>query len=175
VAAASNDTAPVLITLGASVEIAGPAGLRTLPLSELYTPDGIVNTRLSPEELVVEVRVPAPAPRLKMGYQKVRVRASIDYPALTVALAVETNAQEEIQSLRMVVSALGARPHAVARLEALHGRVLDRALIDEVGRMAHKQCHPLTNINVDPGWRREMIPVFVRRAFEQARGPELAS
>lgn len=171
VAAASNDTAPVLLTVGASVRVAGPNGTRELPLSELYVPDGIVNTSLAQDELVTEVRVPSPPPGLKLGYQKVRVRASIDYPALTVALAFATDAQRRLERLSLVVSALGARPHAVGRLDALLGRTLDAALIDEVGRMAHKQCHPLTNINVDADWRREMIPVFVRRAFAQANGP----
>ena len=49
VAAASNDTAPVLMTLGARVRIVGPTGVRDLPVSELYVPDGIVNNFLSPE------------------------------------------------------------------------------------------------------------------------------
>jgi 4-hydroxybenzoyl-CoA reductase subunit beta len=171
VAAASNDTAPVLLTLGATVSVAGPRGIRELALSELYVPDGIVNMRLGADELLTEVRVPSPSPRLRAGYQKVRVRASIDYPALTVALAFETDASERLEKLSLVLSALGARPHSVGGLDALRGRPVDAALVSEVGRMAHKQCHPLTNINVDTGWRRQMIPVFVRRAFEQAQPP----
>jgi 4-hydroxybenzoyl-CoA reductase subunit beta len=169
VAAASNDTAPVLLTLGARVRVANLAGEREFPLSELYVPDGIINTRLGAEDLLTEVRVPAPGPRLKMGYQKVRVRASIDYPALTVALAFQTDASDRLEKLALVVSALGARPHVVGGTDSLVGRPMDAALITEAGRLAHKQCHPLTNINVDTGWRRQMIPVFVRRAFEQAR------
>jgi len=175
VAAASNDTAPVLMTLGATVCLAGPSGVRQLPLAEFYVPDGIVNTVLRPDELVVEVLVPAPSARLRLGYQKVRVRASIDYPALTVALAARVYAEDRLEQLRLVVSALGARPHTVAGLDALRGRKLDAAVIDEVSRVAHKQCHPLTSINVDTEWRREMIPVFIRRAFAQARTPVLAS
>jgi 4-hydroxybenzoyl-CoA reductase subunit beta len=170
VAAASNDTAPVLMTLGASVRLAGPQGERELPLSSFFVPDGIVNTLLSPDELVVDVSVPSPGPNMRMGYQKVRVRAAIDYPALTVALAAELDDANRAQWVRLVVSALGARPHPV-RLESLAGRTWDRSLADEMGRIAHKQCHPLTNINVDPAWRKEMIPVFVRRAFEQAQAP----
>jgi 4-hydroxybenzoyl-CoA reductase subunit beta len=68
-----------------------------------------------------------------------------------------------------VISALGARPHAVGGLERFRGRLFDNALVTEVAQIAYRQCHPLTNINVDPAWRREMIPVFVRRAFAQAR------
>jgi 4-hydroxybenzoyl-CoA reductase subunit beta len=169
VAAASNDTAPVLMTLDATVRVVGPGRSRELPILGLYTSDGIQNTVLRPDELLVEVQVPLPKPGTVAGYEKVRVRASIDYPALTIAVAAQVDARNRLQWIRAAISALGARPHFVTRLEAFAGRELDDALVREVGQVAWKQCHPLTNINVDPGWRREMIPVFVRRAFAQAR------
>jgi 4-hydroxybenzoyl-CoA reductase subunit beta len=168
VAAASNDTVPVLMTLDARVRIAGPSGVREIPLSQLYVPDGIVNTVLKPEELVVEVLVPNSDGRVLAGYQKVRVRASIDYPALTIAVAAKVDPANSVEWIRTVISALGARPHAVGGLERFRGRLFDNALVTEVAQIAYRQCHPLTNINVDPAWRREMIPVFVRRAFAQA-------
>ena len=169
VAAASNDTAPVLMTLEAAIRVAGRAGVRDVPIREFYLPDGIVNTVLAPDELVVEVRVPAPSAATLVGYQKVRIRASIDYPALTVAVAAQVDALGLLQWVRVVLSALGARPHPIKQLEGFVGRKLDDAAISEIGEIAHKQCHPLTNINVDPQWRREMIPVFVGRAFAQAK------
>src|SRR6185436_11982252 len=154
VAAASNDTAPVLLSLDARVVIAGPNGARELPLSSFYVPDGIVNTALEADELVTEVRVPL-AGRTVCGYQKVRIRASIDYPALTVAVAARLSAERRVEQVRIVVSALGARPHAIGRLEAFAGRALDAAAISELAALAHKQCTPLTNINVDPAWRKD--------------------
>jgi len=169
VAAASNDTVPVLMTLDALVRIAGPDGVREILLPQLYVPDGIVNTVLAPDELVVEVSVPNPEGRVFAGYQKIRVRASIDYPALTIAVAAKVDPANAVEWIRIVISALGARPHAVGGLERFRGRLLDDALVAEVAQNAYRQCHPLTNINVDPAWRREMIPVFVRRAFDRAR------
>ncbi len=169
VAAASNDTVPVLMTLGARVRVAGPDGLRDIPIVELYVPDGIVNTVLKPEELVVEVRVPSPEGRLMAGYQKLRVRASIDYPALSIAVAAKIDPVDLVEWIRIVVSALGARPHLVGGLERFAGRRFDDGLASEVSQVAYRQCHPLTNINVDSAWRREMVPVFVRRAFARAQ------
>ncbi|MFZ5468756.1 MAG: FAD binding domain-containing protein [Myxococcota bacterium] len=170
VAAASNDTAPVLMTLGATVRLAGANGVREVPVSELYVPDGIVNLAMRPDELVVEARVPLPAARVVMGYEKLRIRAAIDYPALCVAVAAQLDESGVIEWVRVAVSALGARPHLFKRLEAFRGRVLGDAVIAELGQLAYKQCHPLTNINVDPAWRRRVLPVFLRRAFERALG-----
>ena len=47
------------------------------------------------------------------------------------------------------------------------GRILNDEVIDELAARAHKQCHPLENIIVDPEWRRAMVPVYVRRALSQ--------
>ncbi len=170
VAAASNDTAPVLLTLDASVLIAGPEGTREVRVNDFYVPDGITNTLLKPDELVVQLRVRLPEPSVRLGYEKLRVRASIDYPALTVALAVKLDGEGRVDWMKLVLSALNARPHVVKRLEAFTGRKPDAELISEVGMTAQKQCHPLTNINVDTDWRREIIPAYVRRAFHRALG-----
>lgn len=171
VAAASNDTAPVLITLGATVRLASPRGMRELPLEEFYVADGVRNTVLEPDELVVSARVPLAKPKTLMGYEKLRIRASIDYPALTVAVAAGLDASDKLESLKIVISALAARPHTVKRLETFHGRALDAATVAELGEHCKKQCHPLTNINVDPAWRRQMIPQWVKRAFDSAKAP----
>ncbi len=169
VAAASNDSAPVLMTLGATVTLASARGQRVLDLDAFYVADGITNTVIAPGELLTEVRIPKPSRKVVAGYLKLRIRAAIDYPALCVAVAATLDDGGKIADVKMVISALAARPHPVKRLEAFIGRPLDDQTIGELGQVAHKQCHPLTNINVDPGWRREMIPVFVRRAWQAAR------
>jgi 4-hydroxybenzoyl-CoA reductase subunit beta len=173
VAAASNDTAPVLLTLGASVELASLGGRRAMPLEEFYVADGITNTAIEPHELLTKVRIPIPHAGLITGYQKLRIRAAIDYPSLCVAVAAQRQSDGTLDWVRMTISALGAKPHTVKRLEPFAGRVLDAATIVELGQVAHRQCHPLTNINVESGWRREMIPVFVRRAFAEALKPKM--
>src|SRR5438309_6501308 len=167
VAAASNDTAPVLLALGASVRAVSPRGERVLPLEELYLADGVHNTVLEPDELLVEVRVPARAASLRQAFHKLRTRAAIDFPALNLAVALEVE-DGTVRSLRLCVGALAARPALVAGLDDLVGRPADRRLADELGRRAYKQCRPLTNIGIDPGWRREVLPLLVRRTVPRA-------
>src|SRR5438105_6986282 len=167
VAAASNDTAPVLLALGASVRAVSPRGERVLPLEELYLADGVHNTVLEPDELLVEVRVPPRAASLRQAFHKLRTRAAIDFPALNLAVALEVE-DGTVRSLRLCVGALAARPALVAGLDDLVGRPADRRLADELGRRAYKQCRPLTNIGIDPGWRREVLPVLVRRTVLRA-------
>jgi len=167
VAAASNDTAPVLLALGASVRTVSPRGERVLPLSEFYLADGIHNSVLKSDELLTEVRIPAAAFAKKQAFAKLRTRAAIDFPALNFAVALEL-AGKTVRSITLAVGALAARPALIKGLEDLQNRPADARLAEELARRAHKQCRPLTNIGIDPDWRREILPVLVRRTVLRA-------
>lgn len=170
VAAHSADTPPVLITLGATIDLASPRGVRSVPAADFFVADGIRNTVREPDEIVVAVRVPPPPPTMRTAFEKLRQRGAIDFPLLNVALAVDLAEGDVVTDIRLVVSALGSRPRVVAGLDKVAvGRRLDAEVVDAVARRAFDQCHPLTNIIVDPDWRRAMVPVHVRRAVLAAR------
>ena len=74
-----------------------------------------------------------------------------------------------LRDLAIVVSALASTPVKLRKVgEAAEGRAPDETLWEELGALAYKQCHPLTSIDGDPAWRREMVPVFVKRALRDA-------
>ena len=167
VAAASNDSAPVLMSLNAQVELVSPRGARLVSLEDFYVNDGTKNNALAPDEVLTRVRVPKPTPTRRMAYQKLRVRDSIDYPMLNLALAYDLSADGVLSAPELVVSAIAARPR---RIKPLPEGPLDAALIEQFAERAFAAVRPLTNINGDVEWRREMVPVLVRRAFASARG-----
>ena len=170
VAAHSADTPPVLMTLGAQVDISGPAGDRRVPVRDFFVADGIWNTRREPGEIVTRIRVPLPEPELRTAYIKLRQRQSIDFPLLTVPVAADVDPENRIRSLRGVVTALGARPKELTRWEELaEGEVLTDELIEGLAQGAFKQCHPLENMIGDAEWRRAMVPVHVTRALRKLR------
>ena len=159
----------MLITLGAEVEIASAAGRRTVTVDDFFVGDGVHNNVLQPGEVVVRLSVPARSRGLAAAYLKLRPRRSIDFPMLSVAFA--TGLERGLcRTPRLVVSAIAAKPKTVALDALLEGRPLDDERIEEVARVAHKQCHPLINVSYDQAWRQAMVPVFVKRTLIQARG-----
>lgn len=166
VAAFSADTPPVLIAHGATVTLASARGRRTVRLEDLYVADGAKHTSHAADEIVVELRVPRPAPGTRSIYVKVRSRGSIDFPALSIALAVVRGGDGAVRTISLVVGALGAKPRVVDGLDALAaGRPLDGATIDAIASRAHAACRPLDNVDVDAQWRRAVLPVHVRRTL----------
>jgi len=168
VAAHSSDVAPVLITLGARVEIADRAGRRTIGVDEFFVADGLHNNVLKPGDLVTRITIPASARGLKTGYQKLRPRGAIDFPLLSVAFAARMEGAT-CEQAHLVVSALAARPRVVSGLDTLAaGRALDDAAIEAIAQAAYRQCRPQTSVPYDPDYRHEMVPVFVKRAIREA-------
>jgi 4-hydroxybenzoyl-CoA reductase subunit beta len=172
VAAHSSDVAPVLVALGATVDIASAAGRRTVSVDDFFVGDGVHNNVLVPGELVTGVTVPAAARGRAQAYRKLRPRRAIDFPMLSVAFAARV-AGGRVEDPRLVVSAIAARPKVVGGLDALlAGRTPDAAAVAAVAEAAHRQCHPLINIPYDAEWRREMVRVWVGRTLAGALGLE---
>jgi 4-hydroxybenzoyl-CoA reductase subunit beta len=173
VAAHSADTAPVLMTLGAVADLESVSGTRTVPVADFFVADGIENTVRGWNEIVTRVRIPLPSAGMRTAFQKLRQRGAIDFPLLNIAVAAELGGAGEIEALRMVVSALGARPRVISGLDKVAvGRPLDEATTDAIAERAFQQCHPLTNIIVDADWRRAMVPVYVKRALADLASPQ---
>ncbi len=169
VAAHSADTPPVLAVLGAVAELASAGGVREVPVGEFFVADGVWNSVRRPDEIVTRIRVPLPTAGMRTAFLKLRQRNSIDFPLLNVAAAAELEG-DVVRDLRIVVSALGSRPRALSGIDKIAtGKRLDDEVIRAVADRAFQQCHPLTNVIVDPDWRRAMVPVYVRRALEEVR------
>lgn len=168
VAAASNDTATILLCLDAEVVVRSPAGSRTMKLEDFYVANGIKNTVLEAADLLVQIRVPKPRGQRLEGYAKLRHRNAIDYPLLSVGVRVDVDGAGVVTAMRCVVSALQARPHKLP-CDAWIGKVFDDVVVEGLQQLAFAKCVPVKNLADDVAWRREMVPVLVRRAFDEAR------
>ncbi len=167
VAAASNDTAPALVALGADLEILGAAGARTVAARDFYTADGLRNTVLAPGEIVVRVALPV-AVRRRSAFEKLRRRGAIDFPLLSVAAVVDRDEAGAIARVDVVVSALGARPRRLRAAQDVAPGSDPAVVIASVAAAARRECKPLTNLDEDAEWRRDMVPVVVKRALVRA-------
>jgi 4-hydroxybenzoyl-CoA reductase subunit beta len=175
VAAASNDSAPALIALDAELTLLSCRGERRVPARDFYTADGIKNTVLEPGEIVVRAAIPI-VPGQKSAFEKLRRRGAIDFPLLSIAVRLDTDAAAppegpaRILGAEVVVSALGARPRRVRAAAKVTAATPARSLPDLLAEGAFAECKPLTNLDEDAEWRREMVPVLVKKAVQRVLG-----
>ncbi len=165
----SSDLVPVMVALDASIQFEGPDGARTLRARELYLNDGIDYLAKQPDELLIAVEVP-PLQGARASYQKLRRRGSFDFPVLGVAAWVRTNGGDAVSDARIVIGAVGSAPVVSDEAAAsLVGKELSDETIGEAARIAARPAKPLDNTDFTIGWRKDMVPVYVRRALESLR------
>jgi 4-hydroxybenzoyl-CoA reductase subunit beta len=173
VAAASNDSVPALMTLGAELVLRGAGGERAVAVDDFWKPDGILNKRIEAGELLVAIRLPRTSAAHRGAYGKLRDRGSIDFPLLGMAARVDLDDAGKVVDADLVITALQARPVRVKQVaELLGGSTAGSAEFSDavvaVCAQAAKQCKPLPNIPGDHDYRRAMVPVYARRTLHAA-------
>lgn len=163
----SGDLAPALFCLDAEIEIASAREIRRVPLRDFYTNQGDARIRLGKDEMVTRVFLPQSSAGWHGAYRKLRVRGSIDYPLVGVAVAIKTHHSRRVfvEDARVAITAVSPAPQLIAGAEhALVGRVVDEHVALVVGELAAKAAKPLTTSALTPEYRREMIRVYTKRA-----------
>lgn len=170
VAAASNDTVPALMTLGALLTFTSAEGEREVPVADLWKPDGIWNKKAERGEILTRIDVPAQSSGHRGAYGKLRDRGSIDYPLFGCAVRIDTDSEGTVEDADVVCVALVARPLRIKKVnEHLVGQRVGtpgfEAAVREAADLAYAQAKPMDNIPGDAEYRREMVPVYVRRTL----------
>lgn len=159
-AAFSGDLAPVFLVLGATVDVAGPGGRRTIALPDLYGPDGQNYLALAPGEIVTGVHLPKDPP--PATYEKMRVRGAIDFPLAGVAVALGRNGNA-VGDLKVAVTGTNSRPFLVEGVDAFIGRALDEDALSALGELVQAQVSPMRTTSVSPYGRRRIAAALARR------------
>lgn len=161
------DLPPVLIALGASLVIVGPAGERTLPLERLQS--GYLETTLGRGELIAEVICPRQGAR-RAAYLKCTTRAADDWPALGVAAVLEAEGAT-VRDARLVISAATDVPTRLVNAEAvLRGAAVDDAVLARAGEAAVAEAGVVGDAHGSAAYKRELLKVYVGRAVQTALG-----
>jgi xanthine dehydrogenase YagS FAD-binding subunit len=164
-----SNLAPALIAFGASAQIAGPAGERTVLLEKFFTLPSADPTRendLQPGEIITRVIVPAPAAGTRSVYLEAREKQSFDWPLAAAAVVVEAQPRARtVRSVRIVMGAVAPIPWRATDAEnALAGAAIDQARARLAGEAALRGAAPLSE-NV---YKIAIAKVIVRRAILRA-------
>ena len=160
------DLPPILITLGARVRAISPRGERWIDIADLIV--GYYQTAIAPDELLVEVHVPAQPTDVCASYAKFAALSADDWPSVGVAVWYRTHSGH-IAEARVAVSAATERAARVAEAEAaLLGAEATEDTFARAGDVAAQEIEPLADIRGSVAYKREMVRVHVHRALAAA-------
>ena len=166
------DMPAVLLALDAEV-VARSAhhGERTIPIGEFF--DGAFSTALAPDELLTEIRVPAPSGSYGSAYRMLEQPASgfaIAGVASVVGRTGGGSGEGEVDDVRVAVTGVGDKPYRATSVEgALRGTKLGSAAIGSAVASICEGVSVQGDIHADVAYRTAMVGVMARRALEAAR------
>nr|WP_234901240.1 FAD binding domain-containing protein [Mycolicibacterium fluoranthenivorans] len=152
VAVQPSDPAVALAALDAQVDVTGPAGTRSIAMTEFHLTqeeaaaqgDPLREHRLEPAELITGYRLTL-CPEEGQAYVKVRERASYEYAIVSAAATVRSEAGV-IRAARVALGSVAQKPWRLTDIEPqLVGLTLDRAVLMPVLTRAMAAAKPLPN------------------------------
>jgi aerobic carbon-monoxide dehydrogenase medium subunit len=170
----ASDPPAVLLALDAEVEVTGPDGDRTIPVSEFVL--AFYTTALEPAEVVTALHVPIPAAGTHGVYHKFVTRSSEDRPCVGAVALVRLDPDGTAVDARVAIGAAAEIPQRHADLEAelVGGRLSDADLRAVAAELAAR-TDTLDDMRGSAWYRKEMVRVWSRRALESARDAALAA
>ena len=151
------------LLLDAEVAVTGPGGSRSIAARDFF--GGLFTTALAPDEVVTEVRFPAPSPNASI---QEFARRQGDFAVVAASAALELD-DHRVRSARIALAGVGDAPVRAAEAEAmLAGSRIDAEAFAEAGRAAADPLSPPTDIHGSAAYRKDLAAALVRRTLTEA-------
>lgn len=153
--------------LDATVVIARQGSeLRAMPASEFF--QGLLTTALQPEELLVEVRLPAWQKGAGWSFQEFSRRHG-DFALAGVACRLSVDGVSRCTDGRLGLIGVGDRPiRAGAAERMLLGEAAGEPLFRAVAERAAAETDPVNDLQASAAYRRHLVEVLVFDALMEA-------
>lgn len=163
----ANDHPATMLALGASFVVQGPAGERVIPADEFFT-DATFETTLQADELLIEIRVPAPTDYSGGTYFKLERKVG-DYAIAGVAACINLDANGLVVSAGIGLTNVGPAPiKARSAEQSLLGQPLNAQTILQAADLAAAASQPTSDTRGPAEYKRAMVHTLTSRALHKA-------
>jgi carbon-monoxide dehydrogenase medium subunit len=167
----ANDHPAIMLAYNSQLVAQGPKGTRTIAIDDFFT--GLFQTTLATNEILTEIRIPAPGPQSGGAYVKMERKVG-DYAVSAVAAQLTMDG-DVCTAARIALTNVNPVPmRAMNAEQAIIGKELTEETLDLAGREAAAECDPTADLRGSVEYKRDLTRVLtkraIRRALERARG-----
>jgi len=168
----ANDHPATMLAYGAQVVATGPKGERVIPIDQFFT--GPFETALAHDEILTEIRIPAPRPGSGGAYMKVERKVG-DFATAAVAAQISLGAGGSCEYVGIGLTNVGLTPIKASKAEdALKGQKPDDANIRRAAQLASEAAEPASDYRGSEEYKRALVKTLavraLRKAVERAKG-----
>jgi carbon-monoxide dehydrogenase medium subunit len=156
----------VAVVCEAEITAISPDGPRVVRACDFFL--GPLTTALTPEEIIVELRLPPWPGNRRWGFEEFARRRG-DFAMAGAALYYDAQADGKASNSHVGVIGVGDRPQRLSEVEAiLNGSAIDAGTIAAAKRAAAAAVNPSDDIHASAAYRRALVGTLVERALERA-------
>jgi len=167
-ASPAADSIPTLIAYGATCVIAGPNGVREMPVEDFCLAPS--RTALQNGEFLLSIKIPPVKAGSGAAYLRFIPRNEMDIAVVGAGAYVELDEnRNNFVSARVSLGAVAPRPLFVAEAgNALAGKPVNAANIEAAAKIAQDAAKPISDMRGTAEYRKHISAVMARRAIEKA-------
>ena len=160
----SADTSSPLLALGAKVKIVSTRGESIQDLAGFFVAAG--KNILREDEMVAEFIIPAAEPNTGGGYYKLGRRKALEIALLAAAVYLKLDKDKKTcLEARIALATVAPTPLLIKEaVTELIGKSVTEETLTKAGLAAIKEASPRTSFRSDADYRKDVIPVAVKRA-----------
>jgi CO/xanthine dehydrogenase FAD-binding subunit len=159
-----------LVTLGGSVELESRGRRRKVPAREFFL--GVLTTAREADELVTALVWPRRRPRAGWAFVEIAQRLG-DFAITAAAATAEVTTDGRVAALSLGLGGVEDRP-IVADTQAAVGAPATAETARAVAEAAAAAVEPMSDVQAEPEYRRQLVRVLgadaIETAFGRARG-----
>jgi len=162
----ANDHPATLLALDAEIVATGLEGERTMPVAAFFT--DFFTTALRPDEILTEIRIPAPQAGSGGAYIKLERKVG-DFAVVGVAAQVTIDTTGICVRAGIGLTNVGPTPLKAHQAETfLQGKRLHQDSITQAAQLAAEVAQPEADLRGSIAYKRDMVRVLTTRALTRA-------
>ena len=166
-ASPAADSSPALMAMSARLVIASNSGNREVACEDFFAGPG--RSTLQPGELLLSIKLPAPAPESGAFYHRFIPRNEMDIAVASAGVSITLDGSGNVTGARVALGAVSATPIMVpGAAEALIGKPANDESFAAAGAAAADAASPIDDMRGGVAQRRHLSKVLTIRALEGA-------
>lgn len=162
----ANDHPAAMTAMGAQIVATGPKGERVIPIEEFFK--SIFETALEHDEILTEIRVPAPPAKSGGAYFKLERKVG-DFATVAVAVQLTLDGSGAVQKAGIALTNVGPTPIKARKAEDfLRGKKPDAAAIEQAAKLAAEDAQPSADLRGPAEYKRGLVKELTKRAIAKA-------
>jgi len=162
----ASELPAIAIALRARFRVRSAKRERSIEASEFFR--GALTTDLQPDEMLVEVELPAPKPRSGSCFMEIARRRG-DFAIVGVAATVTLGERDQCAEVRLSLCGVGETPvDASSAADGLIGQAPSDQAIREVAASLQGLIEPGGNVHATADYQRHIAGVLAERALQTA-------